>query len=143
MAVTHIHHINFLVLDLDAAIARYAQILGQAPTAAIVAELPARGVRTARFQVGAAWLVLVQPTDPNKVPGQHLATHGEGFFLISLAQDSPLESADAQRVRELGLDEKGIRNGLEDWRVWDIEPASTFGAQIQYCLSRQKEEKDY
>ncbi len=60
VAPKRIHHLNFLVRDLAAAITDYERLqLGPF----IVDPLPARGVRTARAQLGDSWLVLVQPTD--------------------------------------------------------------------------------
>jgi methylmalonyl-CoA/ethylmalonyl-CoA epimerase len=58
-AVKKIHHINFLVKDLDAAEQRYRALLGLGP--AIREALPERNVLTARFRLGESWLVLVQP----------------------------------------------------------------------------------
>ena len=75
--IKNIHHINFLVTELNRGIERFEK-LGLGPFHRD--PLPNRGVETARAKVGATWLVLVQPTDPNGAPGRHLAEHGEGFF---------------------------------------------------------------
>ena len=82
----NVHHINLLVKDLDVAVQRYQQTLGISEM--LFGDLAQRGVRTARFQVGDTWIVLVQPTDPDGVPGRHLAEHGEGLFLLSLEVES-------------------------------------------------------
>jgi len=75
--------------------------------------------------------VLVQPTDPDGVPGRHLAEHGEGLFLLSFEVDS-LEQAVAEFTGRGGqLVSPQPRQGLEDWRVVDLEPADFFGAQLQ------------
>ena len=98
--VRKIHHINFLVRDLDVAEQRYRQMLGLGP--AIREALPGRGVLTARFRVGEVWLVLVQPTSEQGEPAEHLRDHGEGFFLISFAVDdldAALAHADAEGTR--------------------------------------------
>jgi len=124
-----IHHINFLVRDLDAAEQRYRSVLGLGP--AIRDELPARQVITARFKLGDSWLVLVQPTSEEGEPARYLRENGEGFFLISFGVND-LEAA-VQRVREAGssvtTDEP--RTGLDGWRIIDIDPADTFGANVQ------------
>lgn len=73
-----IHHINFLVKDLDTAVERYKVLLGDVELH--YGDLEGRGVRTARFRLGESWLVLVQPTTADSVPARHLAQHGEGFF---------------------------------------------------------------
>ena len=126
--VRSIHHINFIVRDLDEAIVRYEQILGQ--SLARRDELPERGVRAARFRIGETWLVLVQPTRPDGVPGRFLAEHGEGFFLLSFGVDS----LDAEFER-LGSqwDSGPTRTGADGWQVRDLDAARTLGAQLQYC----------
>ena len=127
--IDRIHHINFLVRDLDAAELRYRQLLGLGP--AIRDELPGRHVITARFKLGETWLVLVQPTSEEGEPARHLREHGEGFFLISFG----VEDLDAamQRVREAGgeFTSDQPRAGLEGWRIIDINPADTLGAILQ------------
>ena len=125
----NVHHINLLVKDLDVAVQRYQQTLGISEM--LFGDLAQRGVRTARFQVGATWIVLVQPTDPDGVPGRHLAEHGEGLFLLSLEVES-LTGAVA-KISERGgqfLSEQP-RQGLEDWQVVDLDPQQFFGVQLQ------------
>jgi methylmalonyl-CoA/ethylmalonyl-CoA epimerase len=132
---TGIHHINLLVRDLDEAVERYRSVLGVQSFE--YGDLPARGVRTARFRAGATWLVLVQPTDPQSVPGRHLETHGEGLFLLSLAVDSLATAAGDITARGGQFTSATPRAGLEDWRVMDLESRQFFGAQIQLCESSE------
>ncbi len=134
MSITKIHHINFLVKDLDQGIERYKKLLGI--TEFTVDALPGRGVKTARARVGESWLVLIQPVDMSGIPGQHLEEHGEGFFLISYGVDSLADAA--QQVTDNGseMTSPESRKGLENWQVWDITMEDTFGAQIQLCEER-------
>jgi methylmalonyl-CoA/ethylmalonyl-CoA epimerase len=130
--IKKIHHINFLVKDIDEGISRYRDLLGIDDF--IREEIPERGVITARVALGEQWLVLVQPVDPDGTPGRHLAEHGEGFFLISYAVDS-LQQA-ATRVTDHGsnMTSTAPRQGLRDWQVQDIDVKDTLGAQIQFCM---------
>ncbi len=125
--LTHVHHVNLLVRDLEGAIAAWRRL---GVTAFIEERLPGRGVETARFQVGATWIVLVMPTDPEGVPGRHLAEHGEGLFLLSLGVQSLDAAADAS------LPLSTPRGGLTDWRVADLDPAAFHGATLQLCEQR-------
>lgn len=102
MPPNSIHHINFIVRDLDAACARFEKELGLKPFE--VVDHAARGAKVARSRVGESWLVLVAPYDAQSVPGRYLAAHGEGFFLLSLGVD--------------WLDEP--RAGILDWQVQDL-----------------------
>ncbi len=63
--VDRIHHINFIVRDLETAISSYERILGMAVTSRD--ELSERGVALARFKLADTWLVLVQPVRPGTV----------------------------------------------------------------------------
>ena len=129
--VQRIHHVNFLVSDLDAAIASYERILDMPVTSRD--RLDERGVAIARFLLGETWLILVQPTRPDTVPARYLETHGEGFFLLSLEVDD-LET-EIDRLGETMFDGP-VRHGLDDWQVIDIDAAQTFDAQLQLVTNR-------
>ena len=123
--VRGIHHINFIVRDLESAIPTWEQILGCRCHSRH--RLERRGVDTARFRAGDAWIVLVQPTDPG-APADYLAAHGEGFFLLSFDVDS-LDAESERLGPELLQGES--RSGLDDWRVQDLDVERTCGAQLQ------------
>ena len=121
-----IHHINLLVRDLDAAVARYSSALGVGDW--LFGDLAGRGVRTARFRAGESWVVLVQPTDPDGVPGQYLAEHGEGLFLLSFGVSSLEDALDGLEDQ---LRSGEPRQGLEGWYIADLSQEAFFGAQLQ------------
>ena len=117
MPPSSIHHINFVVRDLERACARFEELLGVEPFE-VVDHAP-RGARIARSRVGESWLVLVSPYDPDSVPGRYLAEHGEGFFLLSLGVDA--------------LDNP--RAGILDWSVEDVGEIN--GALFQRARSKR------
>ena len=124
-----VHHINFVVHDLQKAITRYEKIFGV--NSATITEHSERPVITARFKVGESWIVLIQPRDKNSAPARHLAQYGEGFYLISYEVDD-IESA-INHVRNNGgnmLDQEP-RKGILNWQVADLEPETTFNALTQ------------
>ena len=129
----NIHHINFVVANLDHAVERFEGILGQPVTARDA--LPNRGALTARFKLGRSWLVLVQPVDPEGAPGQHLARHGEGFFLCSFGVDDL--DAHLDRLGATGIPLAGrSRQGLDNWWVQDLDPDHTLGEHLQFTEER-------
>ncbi len=131
----NVHHINLLVRDLDAAVAQYRSVLGIDRFEREA--LPGRGALTARFRIGDTWIVLVQPVDPEGVPGRHLAQHGEGLFLLSLGVDS-LDAAREGVVAGGGaVDGAGPRGGLDGWRVLDLDPGCLAGAPLQFTEDRE------
>lgn len=126
-----IHHINLLVRDLDRARARLGTALGIEFGA--VETLASRGAIAARARLGATWLVLVQPTDPDGVPGRRLAERGEGVFLISFGV-ADLEAAIAGlAARGTRFTSAAPRHGLADWQVIDTALGAEFGVDLQLC----------
>lgn len=127
-----IHHINFVVRDLRSAVRRFERVLGT--PAARIDELPGRGVRTARFRLGEAWLVLVEPVAAG-APADHLERHGEGFFLLSLEVDDLPRSMQEVTVRG-GQFAGDARVGLDGWRIADLATDVLPGALVQLCEDR-------
>jgi len=123
--VNGVHHINFIVRDLEAAVLAWERILDRGVDKRD--RLDSRGVDIARFDLGGTWIVLVQPTGPG-APADYLEANGEGFFLMSLAVDSL--DTEAERLGAAMLTGHA-RAGLDDWFVQDLEVAQTFGAQLQ------------
>ncbi len=114
MAITRIHHINFVVRDLDAAIERFEASPGLGPFERIDHE--ARGSTIAFAPVGESWFVLVCPHDEDSAPGRHLEAHGEGLFLLSFGTD---DISDV--IERAGKDpDVQLRHGILDWEIADI-----------------------
>ncbi len=130
----NVHHINFLVADLDKAVERYKDLFGIESVE--VEELPDRGVITARFDVNGVWIVLVQPVDDESEPARVLKEQGEGVFLISFGVDD-LEDMRVKLVAKGAIDESATaRDGLQNWRVIDLNPDAVFGATIHLTEER-------
>ncbi|MEQ1803125.1 MAG: VOC family protein [Gammaproteobacteria bacterium] len=129
--VQSIHHLNFIVRDLDAAIPAWERLLGL--SVARRDDLPERGAIAARFRLGDTWLVLVQPTRDDSVPGRFLAAHGEGFFLLSLGVVSLAE--ELQRLGN-GAFAGPVRTGADGWQVRDLDTALANGIQVQFTGQR-------
>ena len=128
-----VHHINFIVRDLEVAIARYEQILDTPVT--LRDRLEHRGVDTARFKLGETWIVLVQPTGSEGEPARYLKENGEGFFLMSLEVDSLEDEVNRLGPEMFRGDE---RPGVDDWQVVDLNSEQTFGAQLQMVTTGQQ-----
>jgi methylmalonyl-CoA/ethylmalonyl-CoA epimerase len=127
--ITHIHHINFIVKDLDSAVAQYSKMLGV--SAFTFDSLATRAVKTARVKLGDTWLVLVQPINEVSEPARYLRENGEGFFLISLGTDdleNQLENWQRHSQQTIAVSR---RHGLENWSIADLPPNDFFGVQVQ------------
>jgi len=127
MPPTRIHHLNFVVHDLEEAMARFEDVLGLDPFEVI--DYRPRGARVARTRIGESWLVLVSPYDPASVPGRYLAEHGEGFFLLSLGYEDIVQQLERLEASDVELVDQRPRDGILDWRVADI--GDLHGAKMQ------------
>jgi methylmalonyl-CoA/ethylmalonyl-CoA epimerase len=133
MNVTHIHHLNFIVRDITDGVRRFAALLGCPAENFLLEDLPGRGVKTARILLGETWLVLVSPVSEQGVPAEYLKTHGEGFFLLSLGVNDLTQAAGELDRQGISMATPEPRNGLENWRIWDIDPQATWNEQFQFC----------
>lgn len=131
--IKRIHHINFIVKDLDKALKRYRVLFGE--PAGEIEVLPQRGVKLARFRVGELWLILVQPLSDKGIPAQYLKNHGEGFFLMSCQVDDVRKAARRVSSRGIGVVDERPRQGLDDWKVMDLRSDDLFGADFQLLES--------
>jgi methylmalonyl-CoA/ethylmalonyl-CoA epimerase len=123
-----IHHINFIVADIETAVEAYQSTLGLGPFE--YEDLPERGVSTARARVGDVWIVLVSPHGEDSVAGRHLRDHGEGFFLMSFGVDN-LNQALTELAQRGALPTDGsARPGILDWRVADLATEDSLGVRF-------------
>jgi methylmalonyl-CoA/ethylmalonyl-CoA epimerase len=123
-----IHHINFIVADLKAAVDAYQRTLGLGPFE--YEDLEERGVATARVRIGDAWIVLVSPQSDDSPVAHYMETHGEGFFLMSFGVNN-LDEAIAELARQgaVSADSK-TRTGILGWQVADLDTEESLGAKF-------------
>ena len=129
MQLSQIHHLTFVVRDLEQSIHRYQVDLGVPCIER--EELPGRGVRTARFRIGEVWIVLAQPIEEGE-PMRFLREHGDGLLLISY-QVADLQGAIADRAARGAPELSAPRVGLAGWKVVDIATSVTPGVITQLC----------
>ena len=128
--LTHIHHVNVLVGDIETAKQRYRDVFN---VKFIDEPLPSRGVLTSRFSLGASLLVLVQPVAEGE-PMRQLRERGEGLFLLSLGVAQTERPA---RAGMYSLDASAeVREGISGWRVVDLEMDGMSTGQLQLAFDQ-------
>jgi methylmalonyl-CoA/ethylmalonyl-CoA epimerase len=123
-----VHHINFVVADIDAAVESYQDMLGLGPFE--YEDLPGRSVTTARALIGDVWLVLVSPQSQDSVAGRYLRDHGEGFFLMSFGVDNLDQAVAELAQRGTTSSDSKTRSGILGWRVADLETEDRLGVRF-------------
>lgn len=124
-----VHHIDFVVRDLDLAAERFERIFGVEPLGR--ERLEDRGVELVRFEIGDVWLVLVQPVGPRGPVREFLDAHGEGFFHIGFQVDDAAAEAERLERQGIGLVNRFPRRGVEGWQLVDLDMDDTMGVYLQ------------
>jgi hypothetical protein len=134
-----LHHLTYVVADLRTGLRRLQAMF---PPESIVREpLSGRGVDTVRARVGDAWLVFVAPAQEGE-PMQFLARHGEGLMTVSLWVPS-LEQGLEDYARR-GIGPRGeAREGLDRWRVQDLDLVLPGGGRLQLCEERGRTSRQF
>lgn len=124
-----IHHIDYVVRDLDRAVTQYRRLFHVEFGPREVLE--SRGVALARLRLGDIWLVLVQPIRPDSPVQRFLDEHGEGFFHIAYRVKDVATGASALKARGVRLVNEEPRRGVEGWKLVDLDMSETFGVMTQ------------
>lgn len=124
-----VHHVDFVVEDLDEAVERFTRVFGREPEAP--EGLEHRGVRLARFDLEGMWLILVQPVTADSPVRAFLDRHGEGFFHMGFLVDDLQAEVDRLESEGVTLQSREPRSGLDDWRLIDVALSETMGVMIQ------------
>jgi len=132
--LTHVHHVNLLVRDIESAKRDYGAKFN---IDFIDEPLPSRSVLTSRFSVGESWVVLIQPVADGE-PMQQLRERGEGLFLLSLGVAQAEDGVPAHLYHDGqtagALSE--VRDGIAGWRVADFEVAGEPKGQLQLAFDQ-------
>lgn len=127
-----VHHLAFVVADLDAAIARFEVFL-DVPVAER-GPVRSRGAEVAIFKLANVNIELVAPAAPDSPLHEHLARHGEGFFHLAFGVDDVDAAHNALRVA--GLPMKGPPYvAYKDWRIAYFDDAATGGLTAAHIIA--------
>ena len=130
--LTHVHHVNLLVRDIESAKRAYRAKFN---IDFIDESLESRGVLTSRFRIGESWLVLVQPIAEGE-PMRQLRERGEGLFLLSLGVAKAEDALPAifHNDSHIASALPEVRDGISGWRIVDFEVAGEPKGQLQLAF---------
>ena len=118
-----VHHVAFLVADLDAATTRFEETFGLDPLA--------RHEMTGDFElevvlypVGESLVELITPTTEHGWVYEHWREHGDGFFHVAFEVEDIRESMDALRALGVEFASDGPQDGF-DWEVAIVDAEDT------------------
>lgn len=119
-----LHHVGYVVNDLDAAEETYRQL---GFTNGERHEIPEQKIVAMTFKAGPGWMELIQPTDPGGPIAAYMAKRGEGVHHVAYQVDdieaklAELKAAGVQLIDEVP------RTGAHGWRIAFIHPKACHG----------------
>lgn len=120
-----IHHVGYVVADLDAALARLAGSFDMEQ--AVREVMPEQGVEAALCGTGPGAIELISPLDPEGAIARYMDKRGEGFHHVAF-EVPDLEAALADlRGRGAELIDERPRRGLGGHLVAFVHPRSALG----------------
>ncbi len=120
-----IHHVGYVVRDLDAAIAA----LGATFTATVTARevMDAQGVEAVMLEGPGGAVELISPLDPEGAIARFMDKRGEGFHHVAIAVPDIEAALDALAAGGVELIDRHGRRGLGGHVVAFIHPRSAVG----------------
>ncbi|MER3437181.1 MAG: methylmalonyl-CoA epimerase [Chloroflexota bacterium] len=123
-----LHHLGVVVSDLSAAEERYAAL---GFTGGERFEIPEQGVRIIAFRLGAGYLELIQPTDPEGAIARFMQKRGEGMHHVAFRVPDLQAALDELAAAGVRLIDTCPRNGAHGWRVAFVHPEAGNGVLIE------------
>lgn len=120
-----LHHVGYVVADLDASLARLERTLGLRPTARET--MAAQGVEAALCGLPGGEVELITPLDPDGAIARFMRARGEGFHHVAFAVPDLGAALDDLRARGAELIDERPRAGLGGHLVAFVHPRSALG----------------
>lgn len=126
--IQSLDHIGIAVVDLDAAVARYTQLMGFPPVR--IEEVPTEKVKVVFFKVGDTQVELLAATHPDSPIAQFIAKRGEGVHHLAF-RVTDLSAAIAHYQNDGFTIIGGIRPGAHGTQVAFLHPKFTHGTLVE------------
>jgi methylmalonyl-CoA/ethylmalonyl-CoA epimerase len=123
-----LHHVAFVVADLDVALESQRRI-GFHDYERFTLE--DQGVEVATLPTGASWIELIRPLDPNGAIARFMAKRGGGFHHVAFAVpdlDAALQSLGEAGIR---LIDTSPRIGAHGWKIAFVHPEACNGVLVE------------
>ena len=131
-----IHHVAYVVPDLDRALELFRDTLGMEPEQIWASE--EEGNRYAALRVGdsGAFLELICPTDPSRSKfAAHLHEHGPSVHHVAFRDDA-MDDTLATLSGEFGIGGTAPIVSSSDWRISFLDTDKTLGVGLQLVDGR-------
>ena len=127
--LTAIDHVGIAVFDLDAAVARYAELFGA--TVAHRERIESDGVEEALIKVDDSYVQLLMPVTETSPLAKHLAKRGEGLHHVGYRVGSCAEVLEAVKAKGASVVDEHPRTGSRGTTVAFLHPKAAFSTLIE------------
>ena len=140
LADAEFHHVGVVVADLDEAAASY-RALGLAELDRFA--VPAQGIEAVLFRLGAGYVELISPTDPDGAIGRYLAKRGPGMHHAAYRVDDVDATLAALADQGIELVDSVGRPVGHGWRVAFLHPRAGAGVLTELVEVVQSSERNH
>lgn len=133
MSYQQIDHVGIAVIDLDAGIARYQELLGVSPS--VRKRMEKDGIDAAMLDLGSTHVELIAPTGPGSAISGFLEKRGEGVHHIAYRVDDIRAALDQLRHDGARLLDEEPRVGVMGHLVAFVHPKSFGGVLTELVES--------
>lgn len=126
MIPARVHHVAYVVADLDAALPDFTDRFGM--TVEVRETMPEQGVEALMMRAGDAHVELIRPLDPDGAIARFLASRGQGLHHVAYAVDDLAAALAELRTAGCELIDQAPRVGLGGHLVAFVHPRSGTGA---------------
>lgn len=126
MNVTRLHHVAYVVNDLDAALPVFTERYGL--EVSIRELMPEQGVEAVMLGAGEGAVELIAPVDPECGVARYLEKRGEGLHHIALEVEDLAGALEEMRAQGVELIDQEPRVGLGGHLIAFVHPRSGLGA---------------
>lgn len=129
-----IHHVGYVVADLDASVAHLAATAGARVTVREV--MPQQGVEAAMCATDGGLIELITPLDADGAIARFLDKRGEGFHHVAFAVPDAGAALEALAASGAELIDAAPRRGLGGHMVAFVHPRSMLGVLTEVVEDR-------
>jgi methylmalonyl-CoA/ethylmalonyl-CoA epimerase len=140
MTFTRIDHVGIAVDDLDAAVARYRELLGGEPVHRET--VTDQGVEEVLFAIGGSYVQLLGALGADTPVGGFLATRGPGIHHVAYRVDDLEAELASLRGAGARLIDEAPRSGSRNTLIAFVHPHATGGVLMELVQERPEDATD-
>ena len=130
--IKKIDHIAIAVQNLESALETFHNVLGCAPGAIRIEEVPSEKVRVAFISIGETKIELLEPMSDESPIAKFLAKNGDGMHHIALETDD-IEK-ETERLRSVNINPLGLpKEGAGGKKIMFLHPKETNRVLLEFA----------